>query len=95
MEGVAVGGELVLVAGAADGRGLHAESGFCRLQDCVCGVAIGADGGFHFAGCDGLAVGSIFVVHVDLGVATAAGFRDVGLECRACGLVWLRMPCDP
>lgn len=86
VEGVAVGRELVFVAGSADGRGLHAESRFCGLQDCVCGVAVGADGGFDFAGCDGLAVGSIFVVHVDLGVASAAGFRDVGLECRACGI---------
>ena len=43
VEGVAVSGELVLVAVAADGRGLHAEGRFSGLQDGVRGMAVAAD----------------------------------------------------
>ena len=54
VEGVAVGGELVLVAVAADRRGLHAEGRFRGLQNGVRGVAVAADRRFQIALGNGL-----------------------------------------
>src|SRR5208283_1780751 len=43
VEGIAVGGEFVFVAVAADGRGLHAEGRFGGLQNGVSRMAVAAD----------------------------------------------------
>ena len=83
VEGVAVGGELVLVAVAADRRGLHAEGRFRGLQDGVGSVAIGADRSVEVAAGDGFAVHALLVVGFDFGVAGAAGFGNVGFVGRA------------
>ena len=80
VEGVAVGAELVLVAGAADGRRLHAEAGRRGLLDGVRGVAVGADRRTHLAGRDRLAVHPVVVIGRDSRVAVAAGIGNVGLE---------------
>jgi len=87
VEGVAVGGKACPVAGAADGRGLHAESRFCRLQDCVCGVAVGGDGGFILP-----AAMALRGLHLRSPCRSwrgklPAGFRDVGLNVGLAGLV--------
>jgi len=86
VEGVVIGGELVFVARAADGRGLHAEGGLCRLQNRMRRVAVGADGSLEIALCDAVTVGAGLVFVVDLGVAGAAGFWDICLVGRA---VWI------
>ncbi len=80
MEGVAVGAELVLVAGAADGRRLHAETGRRGLLDGVRRVAVGADRRTHLAGRDRPAVHPVVVIGRDSRMAVAAGIGNVGLE---------------
>ena len=69
MKCVVICGEFVLVAGPADGRGLHAERGFRWLQYGVCRVAVGADGSLEVAFGHALPVRTLLVVIVDLGVA--------------------------
>jgi len=80
VEGVLIGGKLVLVAGAADWRGLHTERGFRRLQNGVSRVAIRTDRSLHVASGDGLAVHSALVFRVNAGVAASACFWNIGLE---------------
>ncbi len=87
VEGIAVGGQLVLVAGAADGRGLRSEFRFGRLQDGVGRMAVGADRRFEVAGRNGMTMRTSLVVIINLGVAGPAGFGDVGLECRTGGIL--------
>src|SRR5579863_527600 len=80
VEGVAIRRELVFVARPADRRGLHTKGGFCRLQNGMGGMAVRADRRLELACGDRLAVRTLFVVRIDLGMAGPAGLGDVGLE---------------
>src|SRR5947207_10683580 len=61
MEGIAIGAELVFVAGAADGRRLHAKSSRGGLLDRMRGVAVRADRSILLSGRDGLAMHAFHV----------------------------------
>lgn len=87
VERIAVGGELVGMATAANRRGTHAEGVGRGLLDGVRGVAVGADGRLHIPGCNGLAVNTAKVVLGDAGVAFAARCGNVGLVGRALGIL--------
>ena len=78
MECVAIGAELIAMAGAADRRRLHAEIRRGGLDDAVGGVAIRADRRAGIAGGDCLAVDSLLILLVDADVAAATGSWDVG-----------------
>ena len=84
MECIAISRQLVLVAGSADGRRLHAEGGFSRLQNRVRRVAVRAHRCVHVATGHRLAVNAAHIVVFDLRVAVATGLRDVRLVGRAC-----------
>ena len=83
MERVVIGRELVFMAGTADRRRLHAECGFGGLQDRMRSVTVGADRRLQVTFGDALAMGAALELIVDLGVACAAGLRDIRLECGA------------
>ena len=78
VEGIAVSGEFVAMAGAADGRGLHAEIRRGGFDDRVRSVAVGADRRAGVAGGDGLAMHAFLILLVDADVAAAAGAGNIG-----------------
>ena len=86
MECVAICAELVLVAGTADRRRLHAEPGRGGLLDGVRCVAVRAHGSAHLAGSHGLAMNALEVVRRDARVAFAARLRNVRLRRWALGV---------
>ena len=83
VEGVAVGGEFIAMAGSADGRGLHAEVRGGGFDDAVGGVAVGADRRAGVAGGDGFTVHAFLILLIDADVATAAGSGNIGAVRRA------------
>jgi hypothetical protein len=79
VEGVAVGRELLLVARAAYGRGLHTKIRRSGLQNGVGRMAVRAHRRLQIAGGDGFAMYAFFIVGVDFGMASPAGLGDIGL----------------